>query len=75
MKKQVNCQNCNNPFGDIEGTVLSLDFKRVSNIQYDFQTNKSTFKCRKCSNFANVSFDNVLKNEIDYKKTAANLLG
>lgn len=75
MKKQVSCKNCNNPFGDIEGTLLNLDFKRVSNIQYNFSTNEASFKCRKCANYTLVSFDDGLKNDIDYKKTARNVLG
>lgn len=75
MKKSVNCKNCDNPFGEIENKLLNLNFKRVSNIQYDFNTQKASVKCRSCSQYSTISFDDKLVNDIDYKKTAGKLLG
>lgn len=75
MKIAINCKNCENPFGELQKKVISLDYKRVNNIQFDFETKKTSVKCRKCSHYSLLSYDEDLKNEVDYKKTASGLLG
>lgn len=75
MKTSINCNNCENPFGTLEKQVLSLDYKRVNNIQFDMVGKVTSVKCRKCSHYSLLSYDEDLKNELDYKKTASGLLG
>lgn len=74
MKKQVNCKNCNNQFGEIKDKLIELNYKRVSNISYDFKANIISVKCRGCSNYSSITFDKELQNNIDYKKTSSCLL-
>lgn len=67
----INCKNCDNPFGELKAKTLDINFKRVSNISYDFKEESFSLKCRNCSQYSKVGMDS---NEIDYKKTGLKLL-
>ena len=71
----INCKSCENPFGTLNNKVLKIDFKRVNNIEHDFENNSSKLKCRKCSTVSVLKFDSEFSNEVDHKSTSRQLLG
>lgn len=73
-KKAIYCKNCKNIFGTQQNNVVYLNYKRVNNIEFDFEIKKLNFKCRTCSQYSTLTYDGKLTNEIDLKKTARKLL-
>lgn len=68
---KIFCKNCDNPLGEFKDKTLTIYHKRISDIEHNYEENKSSVKCRKCSYYSNLSVD---VNELDEKRTALNLL-